>query len=154
MPKTPFYLAVLLSFAALAHGSEKSDYKVESRMTHEFFTSKVVKVLSFSEGSAEYQAYVVTWKDHEVVVAAPFNGLASKTYKVGDTVRCVMRQQSLPARDKANDRLFFEVAPDYSADLNPAKEAARLEQFADEVRRRRNLRETKAPLAESAEAKP
>lgn len=153
--------ALLLALAALGSGSivaaeENSDYVPESHAVTETFTSKVLKVYSLTEGEGEYNAYVVTWKGHEVVIPAlaGFDSRSSKTYAVGDQIRCRMQQTTHRSGDRRVSRIVFGLALDPGATglapADPAVEQARLEAIAAEVDKRRAIRE--AVLRETAAA--
>jgi hypothetical protein len=134
-PATLLLLSLLATTAARA--AEATAYKPESQAVSEIFTTKVVKVFSATEGSHSFQAYVITWKEHEVVVIPPpYRDMAP--LKVGDTVRCEMRQ-SHPGSGAGDARVMtFEIVPHRPTAVD---EAARLERVAAEVTRRRMLRE-------------
>ncbi len=130
-------VTALLAFALgpRSLAAPPASYTPESRSSVEIFTSPVLKVYAFQEGDVAYHAYVVQWKEHEVVVT-PSAGLEAKRYTVGDTIRCQMIQFAHRKGDQTRPRVSFSIVGD-SGD-----ESARLEAIAEEVRRRRALRET------------
>ena len=132
--------SMVTALLALATGpgslaAPPATYTPESRSSVEVFTSPVLKVYALQEGDVAYQAYVVQWKEHEVVII-PSAGPEAKRYAVGDTIRCQMTQFVHRVGDQARPRVSFSMVGD-SGD-----ERARLEAVAEEVRRRRALRET------------
>jgi len=103
-------LLVFVLIASRLRGAEGSDYSPESRMSSEIFTSKVLKVYSCGDGDAEYTAYVVNWKDHEVVVMPMGTPAATPSYQVGDKVRCNMMINH-KVGDAGKARISFFIAP-------------------------------------------
>lgn len=141
-------LACLLSVAV--HGADSIGYKAESQRRSEVFTSKVLKVYSAQEGECKYTAYVVAWRDQEVVVTEREFG-TPKTYKVGDTVRCMMMSLIRPRKEGTSATMSFILMDERSDPVamvvlnpTPGEEQARLEAVAAEIARRRTLRETGA----------
>jgi hypothetical protein len=114
------------------------DYVRESGWSEETFSSKVIKDLTFKDGASEYVAYLVKWKDHEVIVAA--RGPQPKHYAVGDIVRCQMMQRDTVRAGESQSQLTFGLASD---DVDKA----RLEAVAAEVAARRAKREVTAAAA-------
>ena len=126
-------LALALGPRSLA--APPASYTPESKSSVEIFTSQVLKVYAFQEGDLDYHAYVVQWKEHEVVVT-PSAGPDAKRYAVSDTIRCQMTQFVHRMGNQTRPRVSFTIVGD-SGD-----ERARLEAISEEVRRRRALRET------------
>ncbi|MES2694945.1 MAG: hypothetical protein V4773_15850 [Verrucomicrobiota bacterium] len=137
--------------AAPASGSPT--HATESKAISEIFTSKIVKVYSFTEDDQQYVSYVVTWKDHEVVVEPSRYSRMKEPLNVGDTIRCEMRQTHKAPGDTSKQRITFaylSAAADSMDALlfepnfvspSPQAEQRRLEAVTSEVRRRRDLRE-------------
>jgi len=68
---------------------------------------KVVKVFSARDGDAVFHAYLVTWKEQEVVV----NGnLSKRDYQVGDTIPVLVTKVKYPLGKPGSDILDFVVA--------------------------------------------
>lgn len=131
--------------ATVVWAVDDSGYKPESRSVTEVFTSKVVKVYSFQEADVDYDAYVVTWKDHEVVVVS-YGGLgADKHYQVGDTIRCQMQQMPYRLGGSTKARVMFSVLPAFGA--SATDELHRLESIRADVEARRATREAEAAAA-------
>jgi hypothetical protein len=57
--------------------------------SYETLQSPVLKVYSVSDGEHNFVAYVVHWKEADVVVSDP---LARSSYKVGDTIRFMVEK--------------------------------------------------------------
>ncbi len=126
-----------------ASGAEGSDYKSETRSESEVFTSKVLKVYACEEGGAEFVAYVVNWRGHEVVVSTSNGPAPAKRYEVGDTIRCQMFQSPRGMGDQRGLRMTFMAFPPWaSLPGMPLSEDARLEAIGAEVAERRRLRES------------
>ena len=136
-----FLVLIILSvfFAATTHADADAGYTPESRSSSEIFTSKVIKIYSFQDNEADYVAYVVTWKDHEVVVAPLGTSGSDKHYNVGDTVKCQMLQMSHRVGDSAKTRVTFSLIP--NGGPGASDEIQRLEAVRAEVEARR-LRRT------------
>jgi hypothetical protein len=135
--KTYLFAAALFTLGCGLSGFAAESYVRESSWAGETFTSKVIKDLSFHDDGADYIAYLVRWRDHEVVVTAP--GPVEKRYAVGDSIRCQMMRQEITHGAGKQNRLTFMVS------VAPSNhETARHKAIADEVARRRELRENAA----------
>jgi hypothetical protein len=147
MKKSILYASFLFSAVALLRGDESANYTPVSRAVSETFTSKILKIYSFEEGDSEYAAYVVNWKDHEVVVTPlPFGGTATeKQYKVGDTIRCQMQQVNHQIGDSNKGRMTFFIESTPSS----SNERQRLDAIRAEIEMRRAER-----LAPNPDAQP
>src|SRR5262245_47063356 len=62
--------------------------------------AKVLKVYSLKDGDHKFIAYVVKWKDAEVIVSDP---LARSEYKVGDTIRFMAHKTHI---EKSNPEVY------------------------------------------------
>lgn len=135
--------ALLLSSAPRINAETSTDYIPESRSTSETFSTKVVKVYAFHDGDVDYVAYVVHWKDHEVVVTPSWmmrspGPAGSQQYKVGDTIHCRMVQDVREIGDSAKRQTVFLM------EFDSASDPRRFEAVAAEVARRRAIREAEA----------
>lgn len=141
--KSPLLALLLVPFLAAAVRAEANpgDYRPESRSVNETFTSKVVRVYAF-EDDGPYAAYVVTWKEHEVVVQGR---PGARRYEVGEDVRCSMSLLVRLAEGGEQRSYSFSLAGSV-AEAGPGN-AERLEKIAEEVRRRRELRSQERPSA-------
>jgi len=140
---------LVIGFAPL-RAAEGSGYTPESHSSFEIFTSKVLKVYSLQDGGFDYVAYVVTWKDHEVVITPLGMADDAKRFNVGDTVRCQMQQTSLKIGEKTRVRMTFSLLMPSSPMLSGAEgtnELRRIEATTDELARRRAIRESGATIA-------
>lgn len=141
------FLLVLLGLIACStlRGESPSSaggtYTPESHTYSEVFTSKVLKVYSFQDGDADYVAYVVNWKDHEVVVTPSMT--AGTKYNVGDAIRCVMSQSSFRTGDTNRTRVTFLVV-NATTGVTATEEARRMEAITAEVESRRAARAASA----------
>ncbi len=141
--KTQLFTAALFLACGTIAAFAAEDYVRESGWAGETFTSKVIKDLSFREDGADYVAYLVRWKDHEVVVTTPIP--LQKRYAVGDSIRCQMMRRDAAAEAEKGGQLTFLIA------VAGANEA-RLQAIADDVASRRALREKEKALREKQEA--
>ncbi len=134
--KTIRILSLFCVFGAvLLRADEAPKYTPESRTITETFVTKVLKVYSFQEGENEYVSYVVDWKGHEVVVAPEGLKAGDARYKEGDEIRCMMFQSSRRVSETDRSQIRFSIAT-----MPSLAEAARLEEVAGEVKRRREVR--------------
>ena len=70
--------------------------------------AKVVKAYSVKDGNAEFRAYVILWKGHEVVVD---DTLALSDYREGDTINVLVLRHPFPQGRENYDLLHFQVIP-------------------------------------------
>lgn len=96
--------------SALSWGAEATNYTPDSRTYMETFTSKVIKVYSFQENDLDYVAYVVNWKDYEVIVTPLGLVAGEKRYNVGDTIHCTMQQTRMGSSMVGHPRISFFLA--------------------------------------------
>lgn len=99
--------AFLLPFAS-ATAAEPPSEVVGERLPPERFTLKVVRVYSATDGTARFRAYVVKWKDQEVVVS---DTLARTDYKVGDEIPVLAMNHPFPRGHEPHRLLGFTVIP-------------------------------------------
>jgi hypothetical protein len=90
--------AHLLSAAETAAPGVKSSYEVVQ--------SPVLKVYTAKEGKHKFVAYVVKWKDMEVIVSDP---LARSECKVGDTISFLAQKTSVEQGSTTTDSLSFTL---------------------------------------------
>jgi hypothetical protein len=69
----------------------------------------VLKVFSAKDGKAVFRAYLVKWKDQEVIVPDP---LIKSNYKEGDTASVLVMKHRYPNEKPGPDLLSFTVAPE------------------------------------------
>jgi|GEM_PF-6311861 len=135
-------MIALLAVLGIVRAESDTGYTPESRSNSEIFTSKVSKVYTFEDGEAEYVAYVVTWKGHEVVVTPFALPGTEKRYAVGDTIRCQMRQSFRTAPNDTKGRITFSFLSNGNFSLGD--EVQRLEAVRAEVEARRQKRSSEA----------
>jgi hypothetical protein len=152
---TPPLLALAFALPLAAPAAEAPAYKSESQAISEIFTSKVTKVYSARDGVNHHVAYVILWRDHEVVVTPPPYTRALDALKGGDSVRCEMRQSHLIPGADGGARMSFALLPRPgdpafipSFSPTPPEEQKRLENVSAEVARRRGEREAAARALE------
>jgi hypothetical protein len=68
---------------------------------------KVVKVFSARDGEAAFRAYLVNWKDQDVVVS---DNLIKTDYHVGDTMPVLVIRNKFPNAKPGPDLLSFMPA--------------------------------------------
>jgi hypothetical protein len=76
--------------------------------SYETVEAKVLKAYIVSDGGAEFRAYVVMWKGHEVVASDP---LAQSKYKEGDTIKILAMRNPYPQGKEDYGLLNFQVLP-------------------------------------------
>ena len=69
---------------------------------------KVLKVFSAKDGDALFRAYVVSWKDQEVVAS---DSLVKTDYHVGDTITVLVMKHPYPKGQEAYGLMGFQVVP-------------------------------------------
>jgi hypothetical protein len=148
MKTSTFILILVIASSAIVRADGGTSYTRKSRVVLETFTSKVIKVLSFEDGDSEYDAYVVNWKDHEVVVASNSIGPGNPKYKVGDVVTCNLQQNYNIAGGATKARVSFSLGVSTSTLYGSSEEEQRrLQAIAEEVRVRRAAREISGSAA-------
>lgn len=138
-------LLLALTLPSIALAADQPAYKTESQAVSEIFTTTIVRLYSAGEGEHRFVAYVVTWKDREVVVTS----LTPRhdDFAVGDTVRCAMRQSLTGPDPRTAGRMIFTLlgrpSEPVSARLlsDGAESQERLAAIAAEIDRRRAARE-------------
>ncbi len=75
---------------------------------YEVLNLKVLKVFSAKDGEAWFRAYMVKWKDQEVIVD---DTLAKTNYNEGDTIRVLAMRNKYPNNKPGPDLLHFAVTP-------------------------------------------
>ena len=75
---------------------------------YEIAQTQVLKVYSTEENGATFRAYVVKWKDREVVVS---DRLSTGNYKVGDNIEVIVMRHELGRGEDAKRVLHFEIVP-------------------------------------------
>lgn len=138
-------LLLALTLPSIALAADQPAYKTESQAVSEIFTTTIARIYSAGEGESRFVAYVVTWKDREIVVTS----LTPRhdAFAVGDTVRCAMRQSLTGPDSHTKGRMFFTLlgtpsepaSPQLLSDSTESQE--RLAAIAAEIDRRRAARE-------------
>jgi len=77
-------------------------------MPPQTFETKVLKVFAAKDDKAIFRAYLVTWKDQEVVVS---DTLAKSDYKEGDTISVLAMNHPFPQGQESYRLLAFTVVP-------------------------------------------
>ena len=96
-------LAAHCAFAAAAN-AEPSTAKIPPQT----FEAKVLKVFAAKDGEAIFRAYVVMWKDQEVIASDP---LSKSDYKEGDTITVLAMNHAFPQGKEPHRLLGFTVTP-------------------------------------------
>jgi hypothetical protein len=76
--------------------------------THEAVELVVLKVFAAHDGDAIFRAYVVKWKEQEVIVS---DTLAKSNYREGDTIRVLVMKNPFPQGQEPYDLLHFTIVP-------------------------------------------
>lgn len=100
-------LASLLSFSA-PFAAENPPPTKEERVPPERLDLKVLKVFAAKDGAAIFRAYLVKWKDQEVVVS---DSLARSDYKEGDMLPVLAMNSAYPRGAEPHRLLAFVVVP-------------------------------------------
>jgi len=74
--------------------------------SHESAELKVLKVFLAKDGDAIYRAYLVRWKNQEVVVC---DTLARSDYHVGDKAKVLVMRNSFPNGEEKYGLLHFAI---------------------------------------------
>jgi hypothetical protein len=101
-----FLLCCLLSPISIP--SSNAD-EAPSKKNYTIETAQIAEVLKTEDAGFKFISYVVSWKNHRVVVSDP---IADTDYKVGDTIKFMAHRQDL-AETNATDRkiLNFIILP-------------------------------------------
>lgn len=70
------------------------------------FEAKVLKVFTAMDGEAIFRAYLVKWKEQEVIASDP---LAKSDHKEGDTISVLAMNHPFPQGQAAHRLLAFTV---------------------------------------------
>jgi hypothetical protein len=105
-------IMIILAFSmlslAIAQDSQPSQSNMPAGMTggYETVQSEVLKVYSAEDQGARYRAYVVKWRDQEIVVS---DQLGSTDKKVGDNITFMAHRIEMPEEDKTLKILQFMI---------------------------------------------
>jgi hypothetical protein len=92
-----------------AHGIVSPTHAAETKKpTYVFATGKVLKVYETKEGEAFFRAYVVIWKDHQIVVS---DNLVKSNYKEGEEMKFIVMTMQNPIAGTKPDILAFQALP-------------------------------------------
>ena len=81
---------------------------IGQRAKPEMIEAQVLKVYSAEDDGAKFKAYVVKWKDSEIVVTDPM-GTSDK--KEGDTIKVMVMRMEIPGRGKMIRFMLAEGFP-------------------------------------------
>lgn len=76
------------------------------KSTHERIRAEVLKVFSAKDGNANFRAYLIKWKDQEVIAS---DQLAKSNYQVGDTITVLAMNHRFPSKKVGPRLLHFQV---------------------------------------------
>jgi hypothetical protein len=101
-------LVLVLAISGLvAFAAEKMTVAPGLTNSYDVVQSPVLKVYSAKEGKHRFVAYLVKWKDSEVIVSDP---LAKSDYKVGDTISFLAQKITVEQKDSGTvDSLAFTL---------------------------------------------
>jgi hypothetical protein len=102
------FLSILLVGLGLAFAAESAPAPVGERMPPERLQLKVLKVFAAKDGDAIFRAYLVKWKDQEIVVS---DTLAKSNFKEGDTITVLAMNHPFPQAAEPYRLLSFTVVP-------------------------------------------
>jgi hypothetical protein len=89
-----------------AAASEAAAAPTGERMAPERLELTVLKVYTATDGKAKFRAYVVKWKDQEVIVS---DSLVRTNYAVGDTIPVLAMNHPFPQNAEERRLLAFTV---------------------------------------------
>jgi hypothetical protein len=101
----------LFAFCLSANRSFTAEVTAEPpavRIPPQSFEAKVLKVFAARDGEAIFRAYVVAWKEQEVIVSDP---LARSDYKEGDPITVLVLNLPYPQGRESYRLLAFSVVP-------------------------------------------
>ena len=99
------WLAALAVSGVLAFGAESLIVAPGASSTYDVVQSPVLKIYTAMDGKHRFIAYLVKWKNAEVIVSDP---LAQSNYKVGDTISFLAQKTTLEEKGSATiDSLSF-----------------------------------------------
>jgi hypothetical protein len=103
-------LAGLLLVACLSHplSAAESTPPAGERLPPERLDLTVIKVYAAKDGEGLFRAYVVKWKDQEVIVS---DSLVRTNYKEGDTIPVLAMNHPFPRGQESHRLLAFTVIP-------------------------------------------
>jgi len=96
---TIWILTVLAVSGLVALAAESLIVTPGASSSYDVVQAPVLKVYTATEGQHRFIAYVVKWKDAEVVVSDP---LAKSDFKVGDKISFLAQKISLEHKDSAS----------------------------------------------------
>ena len=100
------FLSALSSITASA--ADAAQAPAGERIPPQRLDLKVLKVFAAKDGEAIFRAYLVKWKDQEVVVS---DSLAKTNYQVGDTIPVLAMNHPFPQGREQHRLLAFTVVP-------------------------------------------
>lgn len=93
MKQTVLFLSLLLTACPVIEASAQSSSAIpDVQSDYETLQAPVIKVYSVKQGDFKFTAYVVNWKDAEVIVSDP---LAGSDFKAGDTIQFMAQRVHL-----------------------------------------------------------
>ena len=105
---TALALASTVTSVAFAQTPAPATAPVGERMPPERLELKVLKVYAAKDGDAIFRAYVVLWKEQEVIVS---DSLAKTNYKEGDTITVLAMNHPFPQGKEPHRLLAFTAIP-------------------------------------------
>lgn len=88
--------------------AEDPGKQVVKKIPPQRYETKVLKVFAAQDGEAIFRAYLVKWKDQEVIASDP---LAKSNYKKGDSITILAMNHSFPRNQEMHRLLAFTVVP-------------------------------------------
>jgi hypothetical protein len=102
------FSVLLIRVVASSIGAEAGGATVGERAPPERLELKVLKVFEAKDGEAVFRAYLVRWKNQEVIVSDP---LARSNHKEGDTITVLAMNHPFPQGKEPYRLLGFTVIP-------------------------------------------
>jgi hypothetical protein len=140
-----FITSLILAFIAIASTSAASESKAAIPIPSESFTSSIKKVYSVRDGDRLFVAYVVDWRQQEVIAVPLTRDAQNDGFVVGDSVRCLKHEVITNA--ESPPRIEFTILGSAKAPVVSSRaeeDRARMQSSKDEITRRRAQREAAA----------
>ena len=105
-------LALIIALTSSAHfgrcEAAEQNPPASERLPPERFQTKLLKVFAAKDGDAIFRAYLVKWKDQEVIVSDP---LSRSNFTEGDIITVLAMNHPFPQAKESHRLLGFTIVP-------------------------------------------
>lgn len=123
----PLVVAVLTGRTVLSVWGQTPPSPKEMQSTYDMAKAPVVRVFSAEEGGHRFVAYLVKWKNFEVIVSDP---MARSHFQVGDKIQFMAQKISLPGRVSTLNFQLLNAGPlEYSGKEDAVSSGERARQM-------------------------